>query len=215
MEKATIYPHSVEYAIQHGEAPSYHQCLQESQACARAIDKAVIASNYELYHYDLKAAAKTVIEEFGFERTNFVLANILLNSHYDGRYSHANKEWAQGFHVAPDRYIVCNTHPTVLDGFIDRVRKAHVHMMAQEVGQYEKSHRIALRNRLTYFHSDFGEFVAHTSVTQERLTERHNEIMERKAARRASAVERLAEAKRAVKPPAPGASGKKKDLEVE
>lgn len=87
------------------------------------IDKAISDNNYELYHYDLKKAADTVIEKCGVERTSKILADYINSHGYDGRISPQNKEWAKGFEPPKDRfYPVFKTHPTVLDGFIDRVR---------------------------------------------------------------------------------------------
>ena len=73
--------------------------------------------------------------------------------------------------------------------------------LAQVVWQYEKSHRMALRNCMASFHSDFGEFVPHTSITHKRLIERNEEIVEKKATRRQSAVAKLEAAKKDVRPP--------------
>lgn len=87
------------------------------------IDKAISDNNYELYHYDLKKAADTVIEKCGIQRTSKILADYINSHGYDGRISPQNKEWAKGFEPPKDRFCpVFKTHPTVLDGFIDRVR---------------------------------------------------------------------------------------------
>ena len=87
------------------------------------IDKAISDNNYELYHYDLKKAADTVIEKCGVQRTSKILADYINSHGYDGRISSQNKAWAQEFEPPTNRYgPVFRTHPTVLDGFIDRVR---------------------------------------------------------------------------------------------
>ncbi|MDE7302686.1 MAG: DUF3849 domain-containing protein, partial [Oscillospiraceae bacterium] len=87
------------------------------------IDKAISDSNYELYHYDLKKAADTVIEKCGIQRTSKILADYINFHGYDGRISSQNKAWAQEFEPPTNRYgPVFKTHPTVLDGFIDSVR---------------------------------------------------------------------------------------------
>lgn len=87
------------------------------------IDKAISDNNYELYHYDLKKAADTVIEKCGAPRTSKILADYINSHGYDGRISSQNKAWAKEFEPPTDRYgPVFKTHPTVLDGFIDSVR---------------------------------------------------------------------------------------------
>lgn len=89
----------------------------------KAIDKAVLDSNYELYRYDLKKAVATVIAECGAERVSNVLADYIHRHYYDGRISHQNKEWAKDFEKSDNRYgLVFDTHPAVLDGFISEAR---------------------------------------------------------------------------------------------
>lgn len=67
-----------------------------------------------------------------------------------------------------------------MDGLVEQVRKNHMEMLTEAIGQYEKSHRMAERNRLTWFHNDYGVFVANAGVTQEQLATRYNEIMGKK-----------------------------------
>ena len=86
---------------------------------AADIDKAISDSNYELYRYNLKQAAATVIEEHGAEKVSRTLAEYVVRHDYDGRISEKNKEWAKSFDIPENRYPpVFHTHPTVLDGFI-------------------------------------------------------------------------------------------------
>lgn len=214
MDKTAIYQFSSEYAMQHGEMDACKASREANTACARAIDEAIKDSQIDPYHYDLKAAAKSVIEQFGYERVNWVLAGCIKQSFNDGRYSRANKDWADRFPIPNDKYsgFYTNTHPTVLDGFVDKVRTSHIHMMAQAVGKYEKSRRTAERNRLTAFDDDSGAFVP--KVSQGQLWVRYDEIVEKQAARRASAVERLAAAKESVKPPAPANQRAKERTEL-
>jgi len=179
-----VYPFSLEIASHNGETDAYHQSMALNTACVREIDKAILDSNVELYRYDLKAAAKTVIGQYGFARTNWVLAGCIQQSHRSGQYSQANHDWAKGVPIPSDKhYFAFNTHPAILNGFVDTVRKTHMHEMAQTVGQYEKSHRVAPRNRLTYFDSDFSEFVPEENTSYQKMQVRYNEIMEKKAAR--------------------------------
>ncbi len=96
----------------------------EPVSVTAAIDKAISENNYELYRYDLKKAADTVIEQFGAERVEKILADYINRHNYDGRISYSNKEWAKGFEPPQNRYgPVFKSHPTVLDGFIDAARE--------------------------------------------------------------------------------------------
>lgn len=183
MVNKKVYTSSFETAVQNGETELFHVSGELNRKCVMAIDEAIRACNYEMYRYKFSDAVKPVVDQFGFDRVNYVLAATVQHNENDGRYSRDNKRWAREFAVPHERYtqFVFDTHPTVIDGFIGSVRKAHVEMLAQEVGQYEKSHHMAQRNRLTFFHSDFGVFVPYPIATEKRLMERYSEIMEKKS----------------------------------
>ena len=127
MEKQKkVYPYPADYARQNGELALYRESGRLNRECAKAINDAIQTNNYALYRYDLKAAVQTVVDEYGFERMNWVLANTLWHYDYDGRFSRDNKEWAKGFAIPSAEYndFLITTHPAVLDGFIDQARMA-------------------------------------------------------------------------------------------
>lgn len=185
MNDTKIYPHPLEYAKENGELEAYWGSAKVNRECAAAIDKAITASNYELYHYDLSEALNAVTKEFGLDRVAWVVADVIQASEHDGRYSRANKEWAQDASVPREkiRDFTLRSHPVVLDGFADKVRQVRLHELAQTVGAYEKSHHMAERNRLTSFDGDKGCFIANRGVTERRLTERCAEITEKQSVR--------------------------------
>lgn len=192
-----IYTHSLEYAIQKGETDAYHASDSRNRECAAAIDSAISTSNYEQYRFDLSAALEAVTKDFGLDRIAWVMAATVQHFDYDGRYSRANKEWAHDFPIPNEkgRCPVFQSHPVVLDGFTDKVRTARLHELAQTVGAYEKRHHMADRNRLTDYHADKGVFVAKRGVTEQRLTERRDEITEKQ-----SVMAQLRAARKAEKP---------------
>ena len=105
------------------ELKAYYTSLNLNVECGRAIDQAIIASNYDQYRYDLKTAVRGVIDEFGADRVAWVVASNVNNSNHDGRFSTANKAWAKDFDTPkPDFYL--KTHLAVLNGFVDNFRKA-------------------------------------------------------------------------------------------
>lgn len=185
MKDATIYPHSLEYAIAHDESRAYHASFGRNLECAAAIDKTITASNYELYHYNLPEALNSVTKEFGLDRVTWVVAAAVQYFDNDGRLSQTNKEWAREFPIPHEKGVnfLPRTHLAVFDGFTDDVREARLHDLAQTVGAYEKSHHMAERNRLTYFHSGKDCFVPNRGVTERRLTERCAEIAEKQSIR--------------------------------
>ena len=105
------------------ELKAYYASLNLNVECGRAIDQAIIASNYDQYRYDLKTAVRDVIEEFGADRVAWVVASNVNNANHDGRLSTDNKAWAKDFDTPkPDFYL--KTHLAVLNGFVDNFRKA-------------------------------------------------------------------------------------------
>ena len=124
----SVYPHTLEYVMEHGRADDYLDSRKLNLDCKKAVEDA-IRKNFDGMHlaYD---AAESVLEEYGAERVTFVLANTVQQLDYDGRFSRDNKEWAEGFEI-PDNinhgrdmnadYIV-TSHPAVLDGFIGLAR---------------------------------------------------------------------------------------------
>ena len=69
-----------------------------------------------------------VLEEYGYKRTAWVLANTLHELKWDGRFGHGNKQWAEHACIPSDinhnSDFVVRSHPAVLDGFVSFYRKA-------------------------------------------------------------------------------------------
>ena len=123
--KAGNYPHTVSYAKEHGELEAYRASLRTNYKCKEAIEAAVREHFDGMYlSHD---AAKGVIQTYGIDRVMLVLANTVQLQDWDGRYSRRNKEWAKtipNYNSDSVRggYAV-NSHPAVLNGFIDLVRE--------------------------------------------------------------------------------------------
>ena len=119
------------------KAPVPKPAPQKPVNIAADIDKAISDSNYELYRYNLKQAAATVIEEHGAEKVSRTLAEYIVRHGYDGRISEKNKEWAMSFDIPENRYPpVFHTHPVVLDGFITEAQ-AQIKALEKSVSQPE------------------------------------------------------------------------------
>ena len=100
MKNIPVYRHSAAYAVEHGELEAYKTSRVAGVACRDAIEKAV-AKHYRDNCLN-KAGAREVIDEFGKERVMTVLAITIRDKLYDGRFSSANKAWAQAFPIEPD-----------------------------------------------------------------------------------------------------------------
>jgi hypothetical protein len=120
------YPYSLEQAKAENRVDIWRESHRENQRCKAAIEDA-IRVGFDGMHLDA-GCAKSVIEEFGFKRVNFVLANTVRLKEWDGRFSAVNKEWAKGVYVPDDadhnRSLCVESHPAVLEGFINQARRA-------------------------------------------------------------------------------------------
>lgn len=102
-----------------GEVRAWY-CLE----CKEAIEKA-IAENFDGATLP-RDTAKGVIEQYGKERVEYVLANTITHLSHDGRFSVNNKEWAKSIVPSAEwntRDLIVTSHPAVLDGFTNQARR--------------------------------------------------------------------------------------------
>ncbi len=108
------------------------QAVQEERlniSCKEAIEGA-IDGNYRGNSLDAKAAAQEVLDRFGPERVQTVLAATVQDKDWDARFSRENKAWAQTVPMllAVDganrrsRWLV-DSHPGLVNLFVDQVRE--------------------------------------------------------------------------------------------
>lgn len=136
-EHKPLYMWSLDYAVQSNERDLWRESHRENCDCARAIERA-IAEAHDYQNHHLNDAAAPVIEQYGFDRVNFVLANTLQEKEHDGRFSAYNKAWAEAFYLPHDkeRWQYCvDSHPVLTNAFLDQVRKAW-----QALGLFDASH---------------------------------------------------------------------------
>lgn len=136
-----LYPCSREEAVRRNELSLWRENLRENLACKQAIEDA-IRRDFDGMH--LKSdCAQSVIGEYGYNRVRYVLAVTVQQADWDGRYSRANRAWATGVPVTPDRdkegldrnyELAVSSHPAVLDGFIDEYRRAF-----SELGLFDRT----------------------------------------------------------------------------
>ena len=131
MKEATpVYPYSAAYAREHGEWDSYRASHKANVACKQAIETA-IREHYRDNSLG-REGAQQVIEQFGLERVQYVLANTVRQKDWDGRISPDNKAWARSIpvyedinHWGDDRNLdfVVASHPGLTDLFTSQVRQ--------------------------------------------------------------------------------------------
>ena len=143
-----VYPHSAAYAREHGELEQYRASNNANLQCKESIEAAVREHFDGMYlSHD---AAKGVIETYGMERVALILANTVQLQDWDGRYSRRNKEWAKTIPNENPETVRCgyvlNSHPAVLDGFIDLVREEQQRSRTQ--GEKLQPSRPSVRDKL-------------------------------------------------------------------
>ncbi|MGN0265441.1 MAG: DUF3849 domain-containing protein [Oliverpabstia sp.] len=108
-------------ALEQAQAKMEHET---KVACKNAIEKA-IAEKFDGYRLP-KDTAEGVIQEYGSERVSYVLANSVMHKRQDGRFSLENKEWAKAiepYAMVKNEDMVVDSHPAVLNGFINQTRR--------------------------------------------------------------------------------------------
>lgn len=123
-----LYPYSIKEARRRDEVSLWRDSFRTNIACKEAIE-AAIRRDFDGAHLK-EGCAQSVIAEYGYKRTAFVLANTLREKDYDGRFSQVNRDWLGRTFVPADKehndQFVVDSHPAVLDGFITEYRKACV-----------------------------------------------------------------------------------------
>ena len=123
-----VYMGTLEKAMQERNVDAYLDSRKLNIDCKNAIEQA-IAEGFDGMRLNPDAAVG-VVEKYGEERVAFVLANTLKQLSYDDRFSDGNKQWADGIDIPENisrgmdlnRDYIVNSHPAVLNGFIDMAR---------------------------------------------------------------------------------------------
>lgn len=129
MEHPQVYKHSLEEAEAREETALFRESHKQNIACKKAIEDA-IRDNFDGMHLKKDCIGK-IMEEYGPERVEWVLANTIRHKDYDGRFSYSNKKWAGSFAIPESRAHGCDpgvdfivgSHPAVLNVFVDLMRR--------------------------------------------------------------------------------------------
>ena len=126
MNETYLYLYSAKEARERNELSLWRESHRANIACREAIEN-TIRRSFDGMHLD-KDCITPVLEEYGYKRTAWVLANTLHELKWDGRFSPANKQWAERRYIPQDERhnaeITVRSHPAVLDGFVSLYRKA-------------------------------------------------------------------------------------------
>ncbi len=127
-----FYPHSFQEAKRNDDVETYQQSHRANVDCKQAIGD-VIDKNYDGYRLKPNLATQ-VIEQFGFDRTAYVLASSIQQKDFDGRISPDNKVWAKEIFVPKDMVMgtdrrvdfLVDKHSGLLDIFTNQYRRAYL-----------------------------------------------------------------------------------------
>ena len=130
-----LYHESATYARDHGELDDYRASRKANIACKEAIEIA-IRENYHDNRLD-SSGIRAVMERFGIDRVEYVLANTVQYKDWDERFSRSNREWAKTIPVVTDgndfigdrrTAFVVDSHSGLTDLFVTAFRKEQLKM---------------------------------------------------------------------------------------
>ena len=148
-----VYPHSGEYAREHGELEQYRESRKANISCRAAIEDA-ITRHYRENRLD-DTAVKEVVDTFGYDRTLHVLAATVQQKDWDGRISRDNKEWAKSMRIPENRMeggadrnieLIVGSHSGLMNLFLTEVRRSLA--MAQSKEKSTEKERPSMLARL-------------------------------------------------------------------
>ena len=124
-EQGTIYLNTTQYSVEHDEIEQYRISHRQSEECREAIDKA-ISENFDGMRLK-DGFIPELIDKFGMERVQYILATTIRENLGDGRYSLENKGWAENIAVSESqderRNCCLRSHPAVIDGVVNSFKK--------------------------------------------------------------------------------------------
>ena len=126
MNETYLYPYSAKEARERNELSLWRESHRANIACREAIED-TIRQNFDGMYLN-EDCLVPVLAAYGYKRTERVLTATLQELSWDGRFSLANKQWAERHYIPQDERhnaeITIRSHPAVLDGFVSFYRKA-------------------------------------------------------------------------------------------
>ena len=142
-----VYPYSRAEARYRGEEQKHEDSFRLNVECARAIEQAIREHFNEAAEKLADDCAQPVLEQYGFARVKFVLANSVNEMGMPHLLSDAARSWAAQTFVPPDgkynRYFAADTAASLLEAFIRQTQDAY-----QALGLFGPEHCIG--NDLDY-----------------------------------------------------------------
>jgi len=145
-----LYRYSINDARENSQLPQWRESQAENLRCCNFIDEQ-IKQNWDGMHLtgDIQ---KKAVEEFGHDRTMWVLANHIQHNKDDMRFSSDNREWAKGIYIPlPEKeqlrrdphlsdhtaaYLL-HSHPDKINELTELVRRQY-----DDIGMLDYHHRV-------------------------------------------------------------------------
>ena len=147
-----LYPYSHGEAERRGDTQRYDASFRENVCCARAIEQAIRDHFNDTDETLAGDCAQSVLEQYGFKRVNFVLANSLKEFQKSACKHLVSDEayrWGQVIFVPPDgkynRYYTVDTAAALLEAFTAQTRQAY-----QALGLFDAEHCTGSRQEQDY-----------------------------------------------------------------
>ena len=130
MDKCKFYKYPAAYAREHDELKLYRESFKRSIACKAAIE-AAITDNWDGMEL-AEDTAKPILEEFGAERTLYVVAKSIQELDLPGRFNTSTVSWAKRHGTIKDwdswgddrgLQLVVSSHPVKLEAFASLARR--------------------------------------------------------------------------------------------
>lgn len=142
-----VYPLSFNEAWNRKELDQYNDSLYLNALCAHAIEQAISNLFSEGGFWD--GCPKTVLEQYGFKRVNFVLANTVDMVSDPSLISEDTHQWCKKIAVPPEqgynRLFAVHTSASQLESFIAQTRQAY-----QALGLFGPEHCVGDQHALDY-----------------------------------------------------------------
>lgn len=121
-----MYNRSFDEAKHNNETELFWNSFRENIRCREYLDKQ-IAECFDGYHLP-GICVENCVNEFGYDRTMWVIANTILERKGDGRFHRENTEWAKHFNIpksSRNYEFALNSHSCLVDGVADYVREMY------------------------------------------------------------------------------------------
>ena len=118
-----LYRKSFKHALAAGELEQYYADIDLNLDCQRAIDSIISNRQIDPKSFQMKGAAKYVVELYGLERVELIMAKTVQDSKNGDHYSEQNRAWAGNFEIPKSMIgLSCDTQPYLLNNFLDKLR---------------------------------------------------------------------------------------------